>query len=301
MKCSDPHLFTPLYLKLDSSMPWPEEELAFYLLTSDGLFLCRNHPLFQSCVRTHGFPSELAPQRPFLRLKYPRIPGLVLERVVGFFELVARRHHSEAAVLLVWNRETGAMEIVVPKQTGIVSSGTYGSVYPIELEYEVPALPPHLLLIGDIHSHVDYAAYASGTDQLDEKHRPGLHLVVGRLSQEPPEFHCEVIADGTRFKVRDLGMVVEGYQERREDQVPPEWLDKLTVQPLGYSKLKHYSTGSGNLLANADEDYEIQSMDAVSHPSAMPEGGRLDKETEPAGGHAQPNSQVTVRKPSRRT
>ena len=49
MKCSGPHLFTPLYLKLNEAMPWPETEKAFYLLSSDGLFLCWRvrHGLFE--------------------------------------------------------------------------------------------------------------------------------------------------------------------------------------------------------------------------------------------------------------
>lgn len=228
MKCSDDHLFTPLYLKLDDDMPWPEQEHVFYLMTHDGLFLCRRHPLFQSCVRAQQHPSELASQHPFLRLNYPRIPKLLMEQIIGFFDLIGQRHKSEAAVLLVWNQNTRVIEVMVPDQTGIVGSG-YGSTYPLELEYEVPPLPPHLLLIGDIHSHVDHAAYASGKDKNDEQHRPGLHLVVGRLYLEPPDLHCEIVADGTRFKVKDPSTILEGYVERRPSDVPQAWIDKVSI------------------------------------------------------------------------
>ena len=241
MKCSGQQLFTPLYLKLNDAMPWPEEEKAFYLLSSQGLYLCRNTPFFRSCVPVEDFPSELAGQKPFLRLSYPRIPRRLLEQVIGFFDIIGDRHGSEAAVLLAWNRTTEAMELIVPEQVGLVGTSWSGHPYPLELEYEVPPLPAHLVLLGDIHSHVDGSAYASYMDKSDEAHRPGLHLVVGRILDEPPQFHCEAIADGFRFKVRDLSLVVEGYHRRRVKEVPPEWLSKVTVKP--WTNRHRYDTG----------------------------------------------------------
>jgi hypothetical protein len=86
------------------------------------------------------------------------------------------------------------------------------------------------MLIGDIHSHVDGAAYASGIDKADEAYRPGLHIVVGRIREEPPEFHCAVTADGMRFPVKDIGLVLEDYQRRRCQEVPEEWIAKVRVE-----------------------------------------------------------------------
>lgn len=231
MKCSGAHLLTPIYLKLDDAMPWPEQERAFYVLSRDGLFLCRNTPFFRSCVPMGEFPSELAGQAPFMKLSYPRIPRRLMERVIGFFDLIGDRHASEAAVLIAWNRAANAIEIVVPDQVGLVGKTWSGRSYPIELKYEVPALPPHLALLGDIHSHVDGPAYASSMDRCDEVYRPGLHIVVGRILDEPPQIHCEATADGYRFSVRDLSLILEGYHRRRIDEVPPDWVAKVAVKP----------------------------------------------------------------------
>ena len=231
MKCSGQHLLTPLYLKLNDAMPWPEAEKAFYLLSSNGLFLCRNTPFFHSCVPVEDFPSELAGQQPFLKLSYPRIPRRLMELVIGFFDLIGERYASEAAVLIAWNRTTNDVEIIVPDQVGLVGSTWNGNPYPMELEYKVPSLPPHLLLLGDIHSHVDGPAYASYMDKSDEVYRPGLHLVIGRILDEPPQIHCEATADGCRFMVRDLSLILEGYHRRRVNEVPPEWISKVTVKP----------------------------------------------------------------------
>ena len=233
MKCSDNKLYTPIYLRLSESMEWPQDEKAFYVLSRDGLFLCRNTPFFRSCVPVQNFPSELTGQQPFLKLSYPRIPRRLMEQVVGFFDLIGQRYASEAAVLIAWNYLTNAIEIIVPDQVGLVGTGWFGNPYPMELEYKVPTLPSHLVLLGDIHSHVDGPAYASYMDKSDEAHRPGLHLVIGRIRDEPPQFYCEAAADSFRFKVRDLSLILEGYDRRRVDEVPVEWFSKVTVKHWG--------------------------------------------------------------------
>lgn len=225
----NPPLATPIYLKIDSDMPWPQDR-AFYLLSQKGLFLCRNHPFFTSCVPSDRWPGELAEQKPFLKYDYPRLPRRLIELVVGFFDIIGRRLSSEAAVLLVWDRNRKRIDLVVPDQTGTVRTSYYGERCPLDLHYEIPSFTPHQMLIGDIHSHVDGPAYASWTDRADEAYRPGLHLVVGRIRDEPPEFHCAVTADGVRFRVNDLGLVMEDYRARRHDAVPEEWIAKVKVE-----------------------------------------------------------------------
>jgi hypothetical protein len=252
-------LTTPIYLKTDEMIELPQDK-AFYLLSKDGLFLCRNPPFFSSCVPSDRWPSELAGQRPFIKLDYPRLPRRLIELVVGFFDVIGERYDSEAAVLLVWNLQLKEIELLVPEQTGTVGTSYYGGHYPLDLYYEIPQLAPHQMLIGDIHSHVDGAAYASWTDKADEAYRPGLHLVVGHIWDEPPEFHCAVTADGVRFRVNDLRLVMEDYQERRRDEVPDEWIARVKVEESSGWKQRPYRsterTGNGQLQSggwNAEE------------------------------------------------
>src|SRR5262249_30429614 len=113
----------------------------------------------------------------------------------------------------------------------------HGKPYPIEVHYEVPPLPVDWMLVGDIHSHVEGSAYTSITDEDDELHRPGLHIVVGRIHLEPPEFHLEVSVDGARFEIKNLETVVERYHQRRTGEVPQSWLDKVTVKTWSSYKL----------------------------------------------------------------
>ena len=148
----------------------------------------------------------------------------------------------------------------MPDQIATVGTYWWGTKYPIDLSYEIPVLPPHLMLIGDIHSHVNGPAFASLTDKADEQHQPGLHLVVGRIGQEPPEFHCEVLADGMRFQVQDLSSVMEGYRSRQTKAVPAEWLARVKVKPWSQTKPgKNGRTKTDTLSASAAIDLALTS------------------------------------------
>jgi Prokaryotic homologs of the JAB domain len=274
MNDSNRKALTPIYTKTDEAMEWPQDR-AFYLLSREGLFLCRNHQFFSSCVPADRWPSELAGQRPFLRLDYPRLPQSLVEQVIGFFDIIGERFASEAAVLVTWNRQTKAIEVIVPEQIGTVGLSCRGEPYPIDLHYEIPTLPAHLMLIGDIHSHVDGPAFASWTDKVDEAYRPGLHLVVGRILNEPPEFHCAVVADGSRFRVKELGLVMEGYRQRRQCEVPPDWIARVKVEC--WSSATRQFNDSSNvsrtapLLNNGAGDDEMTAVHRDDGPLGHPQ------------------------------
>jgi len=230
-------LLTPLYIKADPEQPWPADR-TFYILAGTGLYLCRNHELFTSCVPARSWPAELAEQATFLKTRYPKVPRRLMESAVGFFDAVYECHRAEAAVVILWDGQRKSMRLEAPQQTSTVGRNWYGEAYPVDVHYELPTdLPPDCHVLGDIHSHCDYAAYASYVDKTDETHRPGLHMVVGRIRQEPPEFHAEIVVDGTRFRVR-TELVIEDYRQRRMD-FPSQWMDRVKVEArqssYGYS------------------------------------------------------------------
>jgi len=220
---------TSVLVKRSAEMAWPEQERMFYILARDGLYICRNHDFFRSCVPANRGPSDLEQQAQFLVPQFPMIPGEVFERVVGFFDVIADLHGSEAAILLVWDRSDACVRLVVPEQTATMSPEWRGQRSPIGVHYLPPAdLPVDWIPFGDIHSHVDHPAYASTTDISDETHTAGLHIVVGHISDEPPQLHVEAVVDGTRFTLQP-SQVIENYQKRRRD-VPQEWIDRVQVE-----------------------------------------------------------------------
>lgn len=224
MKLENENISTPVYLKTDPNMPWPKDKM-FYILSSDGLFLCRNHEWFQSCSLSTRGPGELEKQKAFARLNYPKIPKAIMERALSFFRRIDKRDGWESALLLVWNRQTGEMDLVCPDQKASSTS----------VEYDIPkSLPQHLALIGDIHSHPHFSPSPSFTDEKDEKSRPGLHIVAGYINRHNPEFHCEAVMDGTRFNVNNLDEVLELPESCDLNAVPQEWLDKVKKQQFTY-------------------------------------------------------------------
>ena len=221
-------LTTPILLKMAEDMGWPKDKRMFYLLTADGLFICRDHPFFRSCVLARGWPSELAHHKESLRVTYPKVPRRLLELCVGFFSRIAKQSSAEAAAVLLWDTRDRCVRVMVPDQVSKCCRTYSGSLYGLSVHYEMPVLPGHLMIIGDIHSHVDGRAYASYADRYDEVYRAGLHIVCGRLDREPPEFHVDAVVDGVRFTV-DSERVLEGYRRRRTD-VPADWLRRVKIE-----------------------------------------------------------------------
>lgn len=226
MQRDDLPLITPIYIKKSMAMRSPTDPV-YYLLTSNCLYLCRNHPYYRSCVPAPRWPTELVPHAASFAPKFPPIPQDQFERICGFFGHMSEEHRAEAIVLLAWDSIDQMVRTIVPQQVSAVSAGSRGLAYPIGVKYRFPQnLPKHWTVFSDIHSHCTMAAYASQTDIDDEDNFTGLHIVVGRLHQEPPEFHVEGVVDGTRFPLQ-WESVVSGYECR--DAFPKEWMDQIVV------------------------------------------------------------------------
>jgi hypothetical protein len=119
----------------------------------------------------------------------------------------------------------------VPEQEATVwRSGSHRA--PQDVKYQVPALPAGQLLVGDIHSHGNMGAFTSWTDATDERHRDGVHGVIGRIDNEPPEIHVELAVDGERFRLKPEHLF-EGYEVRSED-VPQAWMDRVSIREVGW-------------------------------------------------------------------
>lgn len=289
MKHSEDRLVTPIYLKMQAKMPWPDDTF-FYVLTADGLFACRNHKFFRSCVRAPHWPSELARQEPFLNVSYPKMSRRMIERIVGFFSVAADVYGSEAGVLLAWSEPQKRIHVVVPEQVATVNRNRWGDTFPIGLKYETPDdLPADWVILGDAHSHVDYWPTPSYVDDLDETHRAGVHIVVGKIYSEPPEFHVEAVVDGKRFTLRPEH-VMKGYR-RRDTDVPREWLEKVKIKASGSYYEENRSgessgaklqgePGTGGNGSEGDKSFSTE-PDAYDDPQTNATGVTLGQLPEP--------------------
>lgn len=229
----------PVYLKTSAETPRPTDA-EFYWCTRNGMFLCRNHAFFQSDVPAQRHPAGLAEHQSACTVRYPLLPEAALEYAVGFFSRVYQEHCSEAIVLVLWDLQRQRYRLWIPRQYPSVWVTSGGLRTAMDVRYDTPtSLPPHHLLVADIHSHADMAAYASYTDKHDEIYRDGVHLVVGHVELEPPEFHLELSIDGCRFGLQ-FEHFLKGYRRRRRI-VPQRWLDEVTVKVDG-SKWSSWSS-----------------------------------------------------------
>jgi proteasome lid subunit RPN8/RPN11 len=239
-------LLTPIIHKHDEAAEPPDDVRVCHVLAGNGLFLHRKHRFFTSCVLARDWPGELADQQPYLELHCPKVPKAAMERIVGFFSCIARLHGTEAAAILFWDRRNDRVCFRIPEQRAGLTEGWSGRQLPTDVQYETPHTDPELSVFGSVHSHVDGAAYASHVDRADESYRTGLHIVVGRITKEPPELHCEYVVDGVRFEV-DAQRVIEGYDRRRDSGIPDEWIAKVEVEVKSYKSCSTYYDPSYDL------------------------------------------------------
>lgn len=221
------------YIK-DKDLTWPTEPV-FYILAQEGLYKCRNHMFFRSCVLVSGERSDLEgllPQKEVCSLRYPQIPAWFMRDTLAFFHETARKHQAEAIVLLGYDILNQVWVPIVPDQT---SGG-------MEVKYQVPDdIDENIVILGDIHSHVDAAAFHSGTDIFDEKLRDGLHVTLGHVRSPVPDISVEMVQDGQRFKV-DPDHIIEEWSGR-SNKIPDGWMDKFTYKSWSQHEWRGYTGG----------------------------------------------------------
>jgi hypothetical protein len=191
--------------------------LPAFVVARDGLYLRKRSLLGVSQTKV-GRIAHLPAGSEFVDYALPRVPADLMARVVGFFRAVYRLQRTEAAVLLTWH--DGVFDLVVPRQ----------SVTSVSVAFDVRDgdVPPGWRVVGSMHSHGAYGAYASTTDEDDEAELDGLHVVVGDLDRRRTAYAAAVVVDGVRFALK-AGLLFE--RPRRFVEPPAEWLARVKVAP----------------------------------------------------------------------
>ena len=191
--------------------------LPAFVVAREGVYLRKRTLLGTSQTRAERV-AHLPAGRESLDYALPPVPADVVGRAVGFFRAVYRLHRTEAAVLLVWR--DGVFDLVVPAQ----------KVTAVSVAFDVRDgdVPPGWRVVGSMHSHGAYGAYASTTDEDDEAELDGLHVVVGELDKHRIGYAAAVVVDGVRFALK-ANRLFE--RPRRFVEPPEDWLARVTVAP----------------------------------------------------------------------
>jgi hypothetical protein len=191
--------------------------LPAFVVARDGLYL-RKRSLLGLTQTKVGRVAHLPDGREFVDYVLPKVPSDLMARAVGFFRAVYRLHKTEAAALLLWRN--GSFDLAVPDQK--VSSVS------VKFDLSDGDLPSGSRLVGTMHSHGGFTAYASSTDEDDEAELDGLHIVVGDFDRRRLGYSAAIVVDGIRFHLK-TGQLIE--RPRRLVEPPNEWLQKVKLAP----------------------------------------------------------------------
>ena len=191
--------------------------LPAFVVARDGLYLRKRSLLGVSQTKV-GRIAHLPAGSEFVDYALPKVPADLMARVVGFFRAVYRLQKTEAAVLLVWR--DGVFDLVVPPQ----------KVTSVSVAFDVRDgdVPLGWRVVGSMHSHGAYGAYASTTDEDDEAELDGLHVVVGDLDRRRIGYAAAVVVDGVRFALKASSLFE---RPRRFVEPPADWLARVKVAP----------------------------------------------------------------------
>jgi hypothetical protein len=192
-----------------------ESPVPAFVVGRDGLYL-RKHSLLGLSQTKVERVAHLPAATEFVEYELPAVPRELMAQVTGFFRAVWQAHRTEAVVLLSWSDE--GFGLVVPRQ----------KVGPANLSFELAEadVPQGSRLVGSIHSHGAFGAYASLTDEDDEAELDGLHVVVGDLDRRRHSYAAAVVVDGVRFEPA-LRRLIE--RPRRHVEPPEAWLRSVRV------------------------------------------------------------------------
>ncbi|NJD26844.1 MAG: hypothetical protein FIA92_00920 [Chloroflexi bacterium] len=191
--------------------------LPAFVVARDGLYLRKRSLLGLSQTKV-GRVAHLPEGTEFVDYALPKVPSDLMARAVGFFRAVYRLHKTEAAVLLLWR--DGSFDLAVPDQK--VSSVS------VKFDLADGDVPSGGRLVGTIHSHGSFGAYASSTDEDDEAELDGLHVVVGDFDRRRLGYSAAIVVDGIRFTLK-TGQLIE--RPRRLVEPPDDWLRKVKLAP----------------------------------------------------------------------
>ena len=216
---------------LVAGTPGDGAALPAFVVARDGVYLRKQTLLGESQTKVERV-AHLPAAEEYVDYALPKVPADLMARVVGFFRAVYRLCRTEALVLLLW--EDGQFAVHVPAQHVSGSS--------VKFTLAEDELPAQARLVGTIHSHGAFGAFASSIDETDEAELDGLHLVVGDLDRRRPSYSAAIAVDGHRFEA-SLKLVLE--RPRRLVEPPPEWLERVKLLPPPRPKKRTNGSAQG--------------------------------------------------------
>jgi len=160
-----------------------------------------------------------------------RIPHVLWENILSFFEWSMEETKSETMVQLMYHREERRWDALVLPQEG------YQGMTVQLLPDHPNRIPTYARLgrgwrpMGSVHHHCTASAFQSGTDRADEETKEGIHLTVGNITHARYSLHSR-----TSFRELMFDAVLSDWFEPAEpaimEAIPAKLHDEVLLWQL---------------------------------------------------------------------
>ena len=221
----------PLDVVIATDEEMPDEDVIYFAATKKG-WLINTPTLFGTAqVLSKDSPATLpeVPERFVLNGK--KIPLHMLSQFHDFAAKNFAKRKAECSAYLTYNDATDDWKLFIPEQ--------YVSHSSVNHKLEPGAIKDGYRAVGTIHSHCDFGAFHSGTDKHDMGKMPGLHITIGHVNTNNPDFDFALSFSDAAFSVEwDSIVDVERPLDKNGYATAPDhWLKfvKEGNAPWGYS------------------------------------------------------------------
>lgn len=206
MTAETPAIFS-LIPFVDADSLAPPDKGPYYVATRKG-YMIHSRTHFGRVLVPASEASSLPETQPIFFHDIHKFDAALIGMAWNFFRNVWEQKHSEAMVDITYSEEKGYRLFVPPQEA------TGGGV-------ECKRNMEHYRgqIVGTIHSHCNFNAYHSGTDQHDANDHDGIHITIGNVDQPKPSVAVMFSASKIQWDLK-LEQVMIGDLEL----VPsPEW------------------------------------------------------------------------------
>jgi PRTRC genetic system protein A len=208
----------------------PNEDVIFYAATNKGWVI--NVPtLFGNAqLLSKEAPTHLPPPAERFILNGKQIPLHMLTQFHDFARKNFEKRRAECSAYLTYNPETDDWKLFIPEQ--------YVSHTSVNHKLDPGQIKDGYQAVGTIHSHCDFNAFHSGTDKHDMGKMPGLHITIGHVNTDTPDYDFALSVHDAAFDVKyDKIVDVERPLDRNGYATAPDhWLQyvKEGQAPWGF-------------------------------------------------------------------
>lgn len=260
----------PVYL-YEEGLELPEKG-TYYLVTKTGIYLHKQTKVGDALVKVEGIPWLKTPSVDF-RLKLPKVPARIVNQALTFFRKVWNQHRSEAYVTLLYSSKLKQYRLWCPKQE--VSGGSVNYDRTDQPSFE-DRHTNDWSMAGTIHSHCNFSAFHSGTDEHDESTFDGIHITLGHVDKPQISMASSIAINNKRetlepenacagvVRVENKEVTRKSYMSwgdtyyfdielseaeaqaavRDAELIDSEWMPKVSKRDFGFSKKNGGSYGS---------------------------------------------------------